>query len=239
MVGEDRPLDADGGEGAHGVYSRDASPRRRRPARRASTMTTSPAGTPSRISTRSPTRRPVRTRCSWALPSFDDQDLLDAGERRTSADCGTTSAWRLRSVTISACANVPGRSVPSWIGHFGFDRQRAVAFGDRRAETRDAAFVDGRIAFDRHADHLARACTSVGARSGTASCSRSGCWRTTVTIGVPAARILAGERHAVRARRRRSASAAMVSSSCWRASASSERRCASTAWRLRTSSSAS
>ena len=64
---------------------------------------------------------------------------------------------------------------------------------------------------------LADAQRASTARSGTASCSRSGCWRTTVTIGVPAARYSPANAmtladHAVDRR------AQHVSSSCWRAS---------------------
>ena len=59
--------------------------------------------------------------------------------------------------------------------------------------------------------------TSPAARSGTASCSRSGCWRTTVTTGVPAARYSPAK--AWRSRTTPSiGERSIVSSSCWRAS---------------------
>jgi hypothetical protein len=77
--------------------------------------------------------------------------------------------------------------------------------------------------------------TLVESRSGTASRSRSGWSLTMVATGAPAARNSPTE-----ARRSLTApsigEATTVSTSCWRASSSSDRRWSSTACRLRTSS---
>ena len=83
-------------------------------AARATVITSRPASTPSTISTRSPTRRPDAHALLVTLPSLTTSSFSTPANT-TSADCGTTRP-SVSSVTMSALANVPGRSRPAWFG---------------------------------------------------------------------------------------------------------------------------
>ena len=149
-------------------------------------ITMSPSLAPSSSSTRSPMRRPVRTRCSCALPSFMTRIFSTPANTTIAAD-GTTSAGR-RARDDVRLGEGAGPQGPVAIGHFGFDGQRARAFGDRRAEPRDAALVACRFRLRPSRARPGPTRTAPATRSGTESCRRSGCCRTTVRTGVPAAR---------------------------------------------------
>ena len=162
--------------------------------------------------------------CSVSLAVLDHQNLLDAGEhdqRRLRHD----QRRRFEAVTMSALAKVPGRRrAVRRLGTSASIGSVRVPSSDRRADARDAAFVHVLLAFDGDAHALADAARRRRRARARASCRRSGCWRTTVTIGVPAARYSPAN-----TRRSRITPSigerSMVSSSCCRASASSERRC--------------
>jgi len=80
--------------------------------------------------------------------------------------------------------------------------------------------------------------TPTASRSGTGRRNRSGCVRTSVATGAPAPRY-SPTAACFRLTAPSKGETSTVSTSCCRASSSSERRCVSVAWRLRTSSIAS
>ena len=139
------------------------------------------------------------------LAVLDEQHLLDAGkddERRLRDDQALGLVGDDLRLGERAWAQAAGL-----VGNLGFDRQRAVAFGDRRAEPRDAAAVDGGIAFDGDVDGLPEA--KAGGRAlGHRELQPQRMLAHDGEDGRARGAILAGKRHGARGRRRRSASAA-------------------------------
>ena len=152
-------------------------------------MTGSPGASPATISTRSPVRRPVRTRFSTARPFCDHEDLLDAGERHDGArrGHGDELAVGLRPRSRPR-AKAPGRSRPCSVGDLGLDHQRAVLLADRGGQARHAAAVHRRIALHGQPHALALADRRPPRARAPRARRRSGSMRTSVATGAPAAR---------------------------------------------------
>ena len=118
-----------------------------------STTTGSPAATPSRISTRSPERRPVRIRFSTAFPSLTTNTFSRPAKVTTVAGRNHDGGAVGIDHDLGARERA-GAKLPVLVRHLGLDDQRAVLLLDGRAQAGHATGVRHGVPLQQDPDRL-------------------------------------------------------------------------------------